>query len=116
MEIKKEDPVRFIEKEYPQTAKSFKAFQHEQYILFCRKQMDYGPGNVACGTALETDEDINISLMGLCFRMNDKMQRLMNLIIRQRKNAQNESVMDSFNDLSVYGIMAKIVNDRFWGK
>ena len=78
--------------------------------------MDYGPGNIACGSALETDEDINVSLMGLCFRMNDKMQRLMNLIVRQRKNAQNESVMDSFDDLAVYGIISRIVSDGYWGK
>ena len=116
MEIKKEDPVKFIEKEYPQTSKAFKAFQREQYELFCRKQMDYGPGNIAMGTTLETNEDINLSLTGLCVRMNDKVNRLVNLIVRQRRNAQNESVMDSFDDLSVYGIMAKIVNDGFWAK
>jgi hypothetical protein len=109
-------PVEFIEKNYPATARSFKAFQREQYELFCKKQMDYGPGNIAVGTSLETDEDINVSLMGLTFRMNDKMQRLINLVVKQRKNAQNESVLDSFDDLSVYGIIARIVNDGFWGK
>ena len=111
-----DNPVEFVEKNYPSTTRAFKAFQMEQYVLFCKKQMDYGPQNIAVNTLLETDEDINVSLMGICFRMNDKMQRLMNLVVRQRKNAQNESVMDSFNDISVYGIMAQIVNDRFWGK
>ncbi len=109
-------PVEYIEKTYPQTAKAFKAFQREQYELFCRKQMDYGPANIAMGTSLEKAEDINMSLTGLCVRMNDKVQRLLHLIVKQRKNAQNESVMDSFDDLSVYGIIAKIVNDGFWGK
>ena len=49
------DPVKYIEKEYPETAKSFKAIQKEQYELFCRKQMDYGPKNISVGTDLRTD-------------------------------------------------------------
>ena len=34
------DAVKYIEEEYPETAKSFKAIQKEQYELFCKKQMD----------------------------------------------------------------------------
>ena len=43
------DAVKYIEKEYPETAKSFKEIQKEQYELFCRKQMDYGPKNISVG-------------------------------------------------------------------
>lgn len=47
--------------------------------------MDYGPANIAMGTSLEKAEDINMSLTGLCVRMNDKVQRLLHLIVKQRK-------------------------------
>ena len=110
------DAVTFIEKQYPETARAFKAIQHDQYTLFCRKQMDYGPSNIAMGTNLETEEDVKLSLTALVVRMNDKIQRLINLILRQNVNAQNEPAMDSIKDLSIYGIIAQVVEDGSWGK
>ena len=109
------DAVRYIEKEYPQTAKSFKAIQKEQYELFCRKQMDYGPKNISVGTDLRTDEDVKLSLTGLWFRINDKIERLKQLVVFD-KSAQNEPMIDAFSDLSVYGIIAQIVHRKKWGK
>ena len=113
---KNSSAVRYIESEYPETAKSFKAIQKEQYELFCKKQMDYGPSNIAMGTALKTKEDRRLSLIGLIVRINDKIQRLMNLVVKHNRDAQNEPVMDAFKDLSVYGIIAQIVDNGKWGK
>ena len=109
------DPVKYIEKEYPQTAKSFKAIQKEQYELFCKKQMDYGPKNISVGTDLRTEEDVKLSLTGLWFRINDKIVRLKQLVGFD-KTAQNEPMIDAFSDLSVYGIIAQIVHRKKWGK
>ena len=109
------DAVRYIEKEYPQTAKSFKAIQKEQYELFCKKQMDYGPKNISVGTDLRTDEDVKLSLTGLWFRINDKIERLKQLVVFD-KAAQNEPMIDAFSDLSVYGIIAQIVHRKKWGR
>ena len=109
------DPVKYIEKEYPQTAKSFKAIQKEQYELFCKKQMDYGPKNISVGTDLRTEEDVKLSLTGLWFRINDKIERLKQLVVFD-KSAQNEPMIDAFSDLSVYGIIAQIVHRKKWGK
>ena len=109
------DPVKYIEKEYPQTAKSFKAIQKEQYELFCKKQMDYGPKNISVGTDLRTDEDVKLSLTGLWFRINDKIERLKQLVVFD-KAAQNEPMIDAFSDLSVYGIIAQIVHRKKWGR
>ena len=114
-DIDKVDPVKYIEKEYPQTAKSFKAIQKEQYELFCRKQMDYGPKNISVGTDLRTDEDVKLSLTGLWFRINDKIERLKQLVVFD-KAAQNEPMIDAFSDLSVYGIIAQIVHRKKWGR
>ena len=109
------DAVKYIEDEYPQTAKSFKAIQKEQYELFCKKQMDYGPKNISVGTDLRTDEDVKLSLTGLWFRINDKIERLKQLVVLD-KTAQNEPMIDAFSDLSVYGIIAQIVHRKKWGK
>ena len=109
------DPVKYIENEYPETAKSFKAIQKEQYELFCRKQMDYGPKNISVGTDLRTDEDVKLSLTGLWFRINDKIERLKQLVVFD-KAAQNEPMIDAFSDLSVYGIIAQIVHRKKWGR
>ncbi len=51
------DAIKYIEEEYPETSKEFKEIQFEQWATFCRKQMDYGPSNIAMGTALKTKED-----------------------------------------------------------
>lgn len=109
------DPIKFIEKEYPQTANEFKQIQENQYKLFCKKQMDYGPKNISVGTNLKTEEDVKLSLTGLWFRINDKTERLKQLVVFD-KVAQNEPMIDAFADLSVYGIIAQIVYRKKWGK
>ena len=110
------DAISYIEQEYPETAKEFQKIQYEQWSTFCKKQMDYGPSNIAMGTALKTKEDRRLSLFGLIVRINDKIQRLMNLVVKHNRDAQNEPVMDAFKDLSVYGIIAQIVDNGKWGK
>ena len=110
------DAIRYIEKEYPETAKEFQKIQYEQWATFCKKQMDYGPSNIAMGTSLKSKEDRRLSLIGLIVRINDKIQRLMNLVVKHNRDAQNEPVIDAFKDLSVYGIIAQIVDNGKWGK
>ena len=74
------DVVTQMEQEWPKMTKEFKRLQREQYELFCRKQHDYGPGNISVGTQLLTDDEIKLSLTGLWFRVNDKVQRIKNLL------------------------------------
>ena len=109
------DAMNYIEKEYPETAKEFHKIQFEQWSTFCKKQMDYGPKNISVGTDLRTDEDVKLSLTGLWFRINDKIERLKQLVVLD-KAAQNEPMIDAFSDLSVYGIIAQIVHRKKWGK
>ena len=108
--------IRYIEEAYPQTAKEFKRLQNEQYELFCKKQMDYGPSNISMGTDLTTDDQKRLSLIGLIVRINDKVQRLINLVIKNNREAQNEPTIDAFKDLACYGIIAQIVENGKWGK
>ena len=106
-----------MESEWPLMTKEFKKIQREQYELFLHKQHDYGPGNISVGTALQTDEEVHLSLTGLWFRMNDKIQRLKTLLMNKRESAvAGEPMEDAYLDVSNYGIMATIVKKGLWGK
>ena len=109
--------VQLMEKEWPEMTKEFKKLQREQYELFCHKQHDYGPGNISVGTQLKTKEEINLSLTGLWFRMNDKLQRVKTLLMNDRESAvKDEPLEDAYLDVSNYGIMATVVGRGKWGK
>ena len=110
------EAIEFIEENYPQTAKEFQRIQFEQWLLFCKKQMDYGPTNISMGTPLKTDSEKRLSLVGLIVRINDKVQRLLNLMVKNNREAQNEPSIDAFKDLACYGIIAQIVQNGKWGK
>tara|TARA_B100001758_G_scaffold230831_1_gene226813 strand:+ start:133 stop:558 length:426 start_codon:yes stop_codon:yes gene_type:complete len=111
------DIIEQMEKEWPEMTKEFKKIQKEQYELFLHKQHDYGPGNISVGTQLQTPEEVKLSLTGLWFRMNDKIQRLKTLLMSGRENAvEGETVEDAYLDVSNYGIMATIVGRGKWGK
>ena len=114
---KNETIVEQMEREWPEMTAEFKKLQREQYELFCHKQHDYGPGNISVGTQLQTQEDIKLSLTGLFFRINDKIQRVKTLLMSGRPNAvEGEPLEDAFLDMSNYGIMANIVKNGKWGK
>ena len=110
------DAVLYCEENYPETCAEFKKILQEQYEMFCKKQKNYGPGNISVGTNLETSDDIKLSLTGLWFRLNDKIQRLKQLIVLGHKDEVGESEQDTFQDLSIYGIIAQIVSNKKWGK
>ena len=109
------NPIAFIEKHYPETAKAFQEIQFEQYETFCKKQMDYGPSNISMGTGVGEAINIKLATTALVIRINDKVQRLLNLVVSNDRDAQNEPVEDAFKDLSVYGIIAQIVRNGKWG-
>ena len=109
--------VEQMEHEWPEMTEEFKKIQREQYVLFLHKQHDYGPGNISVGTQLQTKDEMHLSLTGLWFRMNDKIQRLKNLLMNNRQSAvEGEPMEDAYLDVSNYGIMATIVSRGKWGK
>jgi hypothetical protein len=112
----KEPAVQYCEETYPQTCEEFKQILDEMYITFCKKQRNYGPGNISVGTSLETKEDVKLSLTGLWFRINDKVQRLKQLVVLGQPDEVGESIQDTYEDLSVYGVIAQIVQRGKWAK
>ena len=107
--------LEYIEEHYPETAKEIQEIQYEQYETFCKKQMDYGPSNISMGTGVGKHLNIKLATTALVVRINDKLQRLLNLVVNNDREAQNEPVEDAFKDLSVYGIIAQIVKNGKWG-
>ena len=81
--------IQQMEEEWPQMTAEFRRLQREQYELFLHKQHDYGPGNISVGSQLQTEEEVKLSLTGLWFRMNDKIQRLKTLLMGGREAAVN---------------------------
>jgi hypothetical protein len=111
-----ESAVEFCERTYPQTTEEFKKILDEMYVTFCKKQRNYGPGNISVGTALETKDDVKLSLTGLWFRINDKVQRLKQLVVLGQPDEVGESIQDTYEDLSVYGVIAQLVQRGKWAK
>ena len=114
--MKEETAIEFCERVYPEMMDEFKKIQSEMYETFCKKQRNYGPANISVGTALETKDDIKLSLTGLWFRINDKIQRLKQLVVLGQPDEVGEPIQDTYQDLSVYGIIAQIVQRKKWGK
>lgn len=107
--------IQDFEKLYPGLAEEFQAVQKEQYELFAAKMMDYGLSNISLGSDLSTKEDRDLSITGIWLRCNDKINRLKNMLKRDGKNyVQGEAMIDSFIDISNYGIIAMLVLRGKW--
>ena len=76
----------------------------EDIKLFDKKQHDYGPNNIS-----------KFGVEGVLVRTNDKLERLINLYKNDR-NPENESIDDTWQDLSIYGVIARAVIKDQWDK
>lgn len=103
------------EKKYPQQCAGFMALVMKMYRVMLAKNADYSGMNI-----LGTGE------IGVATRIWDKVARLLNLIgfdikaefqsFNGEKQAKNESVQDTYEDLSVYGIIGILLKAGIWGK
>ena len=110
------DSIEEFESIYPTIAEEFKKIQQEQYELFSKKMLDYGLGNISLGSTLEDEEDKKFSLTGIWLRCNDKINRIKNLLKRGKNFVEGENVIDTFIDISNYGIIAMLVMRGKWKK
>ena len=105
-----------MEQKYPEMIDEFEDITHDMLQLFCRKQQDYGPKNIGMGEiVVDTDYKVKRSLLALSVRINDKVQRLLNLTMNNRE-PNNESLEDTFIDIANYAVMSIIVQRKLWGK
>lgn len=85
----------------------------EQAVLVEGKQKDYGPKNIS-----------NFGIFGVIVRMNDKFERLKNLLLEKdadgnivlKKSCEvaNESVEDTFADNIGYSAIGLVVRKGLW--
>ena len=106
---------QILKKEYPTIYDGYMDIVEEQLELFSKKHLDYGMSNISAGTSLVTEDERQFALTGLWYRMSDKINRWKNLIITQRK-VQNETLVDTFQDLCNYAIIAQLVERNLWKK
>ena len=114
--FKNPEVVQQIEDNYPEMTNEYKKIMWEQYETFCLKQSNYGPSNISVGTSLSTPDDVKLSLTGLWFRMNDKIQRLKQLVVLGKQDNVGAAVEDTCQDLSVYGVICQLVSRGKWAK
>ena len=72
-------------------------------ILFDKKQHDYGPQNIA-----------KFGTTGVLVRSSDKLERLINLYKRGEKPEVAEPITETWQDLSVYGAIARVYEGDEW--
>ena len=85
----------------------------ENIILFDKKQSDYGSKNIAAWDK----KDLNI--LGVGFRLNDKLQRLMNLTwkrveAKESSEVENEPMLDTAKDIENYGTILELLESDEW--
>lgn len=102
-----------LKEEYPTIYNGYQSIVDEQFELFAKKHLDYGMHNVSAGTNLENSDEIEFAMTGLWYRLSDKINRWKNMIISGRR-AQNESLIDTFQDVTNYGIIAQLVKRGLW--
>jgi hypothetical protein len=106
-----------LETYHPEIAEGFKKIQKQQYELFAQKMLTYGKDNISMGTKLDDPQSIKLSLTAIWIRMNDKVNRLKNLIIFNNKNfLDKEPTIDSWKDITNYAIIAQLVTLGIWRK
>jgi hypothetical protein len=95
---------------YPELEKQLFKLMHEQFELFCKKQRDYGPGNINA-----------FGEYGILVRTNDKIERLKHLIAVPRNivvgtRPENESIDDTWMDIATYALIALLLRRGQWPK
>jgi len=84
----------------------------EAIKLFDRKQHDYGSRNIHFSDAPE------MNTLGVTIRLNDKIQRMLNLSLKRLKGGdeqvKDESLWDTSTDICNYGAILMILLSDRW--
>jgi len=110
---KEKKASEILKEEYPTIYNGYMSIMEQQLELFSKKHLDYGMHNITAGTSLVNEDERSFALTGLWYRISDKVNRWKNMIITGRK-AQNETLIDTYQDLTNYGIIAQLVERGMW--
>ncbi len=76
---------------------AFQKICEEMLATFIKKHKDYGKGNI-----------LSIKELGIAFRTTEKVERLKNLLMNPGQAPENESIDDSWMDVAVYAVIARM--------
>lgn len=72
--------------------------------VFDRKNRDYGIKNIS-----------QFGIKGLIVRINDKLQRLINLVWNNKEaSVFNETTYDTWQDLTIYSCISRMIEKKVW--
>ena len=118
--------VQDIEEQYPECIDELLKNFDKAYKLWCRKQSDYGCGNIKLGLEISSDSSFHtqnraLAQLGIIIRMNDKVQRLLNIykkniFYEKGMEVPDESIDDTCIDLMNYANMLIVLKNDKWGK
>jgi hypothetical protein len=63
--VSEEGAIEYCERLYPEMMDEYKRIMQDQYKTFCKKQRNYGPGNISVGTDLSSSDDVQIIINGI---------------------------------------------------
>lgn len=81
---------------------AFELITKELLDTFLKKHRDYGKGNI-----------LSIKEIGIAFRITEKTERLKHLLM-SGKTPDNESVKDSWTDIAVYAVIARLYQEGWF--
>lgn len=96
--------IQKVNSGYPLLEAALAHIQEQQFNLFCSKQKDYGPRNIS-----------KFGESGILVRVSDKIERLINLS-KQEIQPANETIDDTWTDISIYAQIALLVRNGKWPK
>lgn len=96
--------------------RTFQENQYQQFSVFREKNKMYGKDNISGGDDVDmTDpENIQNALQSLIVRMEDKMNRFKRMVKSNNNGTDDETMIDTLNDLSNYANIALIVKQGKW--
>lgn len=111
--VKAEEPANsfhffetLLDEAHP-SSKRFYDYLIEAALLHAKKQRDYGKTDDPFANVRASEEWGIPGWIGACVRLNDKVRRLQALATKGE--LANESVIDSFLDISVYALIALVL-------
>tara|TARA_R110002020_G_scaffold77606_1_gene195853 strand:- start:219 stop:563 length:345 start_codon:yes stop_codon:yes gene_type:complete len=113
--------IKEMEEQYPECTNELLNNADKAYQLWCSKQHDYGDSNIRLGLDLnssssERSQNNRLAQLGVCIRMFDKINRLMNLYKKNDNSAVDESIEDTALDIMNYANMLMVLRAEKWGK
>lgn len=74
----------------------------ELLLTFLKKHKDYGKGNI-----------LSVRELGIAMRISEKVERLKHLLLKEEIGGTpaNESIEDSWTDIAVYAILARLLRN-----